>query len=230
MSNTRRFWVTGAADGLGLALVQRSLELGHRVAASGRDSQQLDTVGQRFGKQLLRLPGQLHEASGADTAAQHLQGAWGALDTLIINAGTCDYLDASLNAGKLFEAIVSSNLQATGLCLGRAAPLLAKGEQAQVMVVLSRHTAQQLHEPTQPPSGSNSLHQWLHDQRRTLQQMGIDLTVVAPQPLKSPQPLAIPEDWTPDRTAQELIERLGLRQPELVLEVLNPNNLWPLPR
>lgn len=226
----RSFWITGATDGLGLALVEQALEHGHRVAASGKDSQKLDTLGERFGARLLRLPGQLQEAAQADQAGQRLKTAWSTLDTLIINAGSADYLGASLAPAQLFEALVSSNLKATALCLERALPLLSKGERPQVMAVLSRHAAQQLFEPNQPPSGSNSLAQWLREQRRHLQAQGIDLTVVAPQPLKSPLPLAMPEDWTPERTAQVLLERLDLRQPELVLEVLNPNNLWPLSR
>ncbi|MFK3770929.1 SDR family NAD(P)-dependent oxidoreductase [Pseudomonas sp. NPDC089406] len=229
MSISRRFWVTGAADGLGLALVNRALIHGHRVAASGRDSQALDSLGEQAGGQLQRLPGQLHDSGQADAAGLGLQQTWGALDSLVINAGACDYLQAGLKAGQVFEAIATSNFKATELCLRAALPLLAKGEQPQVMAVLSRYTAQQLYHPTQPVSASNSLVQWLRDQRATLKALGIDLTLVAPQPLNSPLPLAIAEDWTPERTAQELIERLALRQPELVLEVLRPDRLWPLP-
>lgn len=217
---TRRFWITGARDGLGLALVNRALEQGHQVAASGRDSQTNDPV--------LSLPGQLHDSNQASLAGQRVQQHWGALDTLLVNAGTCAYLDAGLAAGQLFEAIARSNFTATTQCLNAALPLLAKGEQPQVMVVLSRHAAQQLSHPTQPPSAGNSLSHWLREQRGALQALGIDLTVVAPQPLNSPLPLAMSEDWTPEQTARTLLERLALRQPELVLEVLDPAKLWPL--
>ena len=88
MSTTRSFWVTGATNGLGLALVERLLDLGQRVAASSRDCEQLQTLSE----QVLCLPGQLQEVAQADTASQQLKARWGALDTLIINAGSCDYL------------------------------------------------------------------------------------------------------------------------------------------
>lgn len=230
MNATRSFWVTGAGHGLGLALVERLLEQGHHVAASGRDSQELEELNQRFGERLLRLPGELHKAHQAAAAGQRLQAAWGALDTLIINAGTCDYLDAGVGGDQLFEAIVTSNLKASEHGLGQALALLQKGHRPQVMAVLSRHAAQQLYNPNQPASGSNSLVQWLREQRPALRASRIDLTVVAPQPLKSPLPLAMPEDWQPARTAQELIARLDLRDQELVLEVLDPDSLWPLPQ
>ena len=58
---TRRFWVTGASHGVGLALVGQLLASGHQVAASGRDSQELDTLGQQHGARLLRLPAPLRK-------------------------------------------------------------------------------------------------------------------------------------------------------------------------
>lgn len=227
MSTTRSFWVTGATNGLGLALVERLLDLGQRVAASSRDSEQL----QALSEQVLCLPGQLQEVGQADTASQQLQARWGALDTLIINAGSCDYLADDVAGTDLFEMIVVSNLRAAEHCLAAALPLLARGDKPQVMVILSRYSASQLFEPNQPPSGLNSLPRWLRDQRATLRSLGIDLTVVAPQSLKTPVTLAqaIPEPWTPQTAADELLARLEQRQPELVLEALSLNSLWPLP-
>lgn len=226
MSSTRSFWVTGATNGLGRALVERLLDQGQRVAASSRDSEQNQTLDE----QVLCLPGQLQEVSQADTAGQQLQARWGALDTLIINAGTCDYLADDVADSDLFDMIVVSNLRATEHSLAAALPLLAQGDRPQVMVILSRYSASQLFEPNQPPSGLNSLPRWLRDQRTTLQALGVDLTVVAPQSLRTPVTLAqaIPEDWTAQTAASELLARLEQRQPELVLEALSLNSLWPL--
>ncbi|MHA6163606.1 SDR family NAD(P)-dependent oxidoreductase [Pseudomonas sichuanensis] len=227
MSTTRRFWVTGATNGLGLALVERLLDQGQRVAASSKDHEQL----QALSEQVLCLPGQLHEVGQADTASQQLQARWAALDTLIINAGSCDYLPDDVAGADLFEMIVASNLRAAEHCLAAALPLLAKGDKPQVMVILSRYSASQLYEPNQRPSGLNSLPRWLRDQRAPLKRLGADLTIVAPQSLKTPVTLAqaIPEDWTAQTAANELLARLEQRQPELVLEALSLNSLWPLP-
>ncbi|QXH57456.1 SDR family oxidoreductase [Pseudomonas maumuensis] len=223
---TRRFWITGASHGIGLALVEQLLAQGHTVAASGRDSQELDTLGARHGTRLLRLFGPLQDAS------QRLQAQLDGLDGLIINAGTCDYLGDDVTAADLFEQIVSSNQQATYQCLSAALPLLAKGAKPQVMAILSRYSALQLFEPNQPLSGGNSLPTWLSEQRNALHTLGIDLTVVGPQSLKAPATSvqAVPEPWTAQSAAQELLARLDQRQPELVLEVIDPGELWPLPK
>jgi len=223
---TRRFWITGASHGLGLALVEQLLAQGHTVAASGRDSQELDRLGKLHGARLQRLFGPLQDAG------QRLQAAWGALDCLLVNAGSCDYLPDNMANADLFEQIVSSNLQATHQSLNAALPLLAKGQRPQVMTILSRYSALQLFEPNQPLNGGNSLPTWLSEQRNPLSTLGIDLTIVAPQSLKTPvtSVQAIPEPWTAQSAAQELLARLDQRQPDLVLEVLNPSELWPLPK
>lgn len=232
MSIARTFWVTGATQGLGLALVERLLEQGHRVAASVNSLQALQALQERYGVNLLCLAGQLQEIDQASNAIEAFKQRWSTLDGLIINAGTCDYLPAEVNDTDLFETVVSSNLRATDNSLACALPLLAQGDKPQVMAILSRYSALQLHEPNQPLNGTNSPLHWLREQRHALQALGIDLTIVAPQSLKSPVTLAqaIPEQWTAQTTALELVARLDQRQPELVLEALSLNSLWPLPR
>ena len=232
LSNTRSFWVAGASHGVGLALVSRLLDKGHRVAASGKDRQKLEALKQRHGDALLVLDSQLQYEHGAVTAAEQMVRALGKLDGLIVNAGSCDYLPNAVKANELIEAIMLSNLDAAQHCLHQALPLLAKGDKPQVMAVFSRYSALQRFEPTQPVKGSNNAPQWFREQRTYLHQQGIDLTVVAPDSLKVPIAEVIqaqPEAWTAESAAAELVERLARRQPELVLEVLDPSELWPLP-
>ena len=64
MNNSRSFWVTGASNGLGLALLQGLLDQGHRVAASGKDAPAFEALGERYGQQFLQVPWQwwVHEA------------------------------------------------------------------------------------------------------------------------------------------------------------------------
>lgn len=232
MNHSRSFWVTGASNGLGLALVERLLEQGHRVAASGKESEELDALAVRHGSRLLSLPWQLQDDNKAASAAEQICHAWCSLDVLILNAGTSDYLADDVADSDVFEAIVTSNQLAAEHCLASAQPLLAKGHQPQVMAIFNRYAGLQLYSPTQVSAGWNNLAQWSREQRQVLKDQGIELTVVAPQSLKTPvtSVQAVPDAWTPQSAADELISRVTLREPELVLEVLDISSLWPLSR
>ncbi|MDR2319437.1 MAG: SDR family oxidoreductase [Pseudomonas sp.] len=232
MINSRSFWVTGASNGLGLALVERLLEQGHRVAASAKESDELNALAAQHGRRFLRLPWQLHADGQAADACRQICHAWCTLDGLILNAATSDYLDAPLAGSDVFEAIVTSNQVAGEHSLANALPLLLKGESPQVMAVFNRYSALQLYAPTQVSAGWNNMPQWIREQRKTLKGQGVDVTVVSPQSLKTPvtPAQAIPEEWTPQRAAAELLRRWPQREPELVLETLDLSSLWPLPR
>jgi NADP-dependent 3-hydroxy acid dehydrogenase YdfG len=212
--------------------VERLLEQGHRVAASGKDSEELEALAVRHGSRLLSLPWQLQEDEKVASAAEQICHAWCSLDVLILNAGTSDYLADDVADSDVFEAIVTSNQLAGEHCLASAQPLLAKGHQPQVMAIFNRYAALQLYSPTQVSAGWNNVPQWSREQRQILKDQGIDLTVVAPQSLKTPvtSVQAVPDAWTPQSAADELISRLALREPELVLEVLDISSLWPLSR
>lgn len=230
--HSRRYWVTGASAGLGLALVERLLEQGHRVAASSEACEALEHLAERYDTALLRTPGQLQAQGQAEAASAQITRAWGALDGLIVNAGTCDYLTDEVPDSEVFDSIASSNLQAAEHCLASALPLLAGGDAPQVMAVFSRYSALQLYAPSQSPNATNNAPQWFRLQRDTLDALGIALTLVAPQSLKKPvTPIqALPEQWTAQGAAEELLRRLPQREAELVLEALDMNELWPLSR
>jgi NADP-dependent 3-hydroxy acid dehydrogenase YdfG len=232
LTNSRSFWVTGASNGLGLALVERLLEQGHRVAASTKESDELERLAAQHGRRFLRLPWQLHAEPNAADACQQIGHAWCSLDGLIINAGTSDYLPDDVADSDLFEAIVTSNQLAAEQCLGHALPLLAKGDSPQVLAVFNRYSALQLYAPTQVTAGWNNLPQWMREQRQALKAQGVGLTIVGPQSLKvavtSAQ--AIPEQWTPQSVAEALLRRWPQAEPELVLEALELSSLWPLTR
>jgi NAD(P)-dependent dehydrogenase (short-subunit alcohol dehydrogenase family) len=227
-----RVWITGTSNGLGLALVEQLLEQGSRVAASGRTCELLQDLSLQYPESLLLLDGNLSEPDEAQEAARQISDHWGALDCMIINAGTCDYLAIDTPAPAIFEGIVSSNLSATRHCLESARPLLQGNNSPQVVSILSRYSALQLHDPSQPATVDNSLVQLLNSQRAALAAQAIDLTIIAPLDLNFAQvtePVA-PEQWTAHTAAEVILNRLPDRPANLVLEALHLNDLWPLPR
>ena len=86
----RRVLVTGAASGIGLAIVEAMTECGARVVAADSDSAGLDLLAER----LADMPGEVRVATTDVTDPSQVQaavagavGAWGGLDVAFANAG-----------------------------------------------------------------------------------------------------------------------------------------------
>ena len=87
--NTSKVWyVTGASQGLGLILVKKLLENGHRVAATSRDAH---TLGQAVGlidkDRFLPLAVDLNNLDCIDESIQQTLSAFGRIDVVVNNAG-----------------------------------------------------------------------------------------------------------------------------------------------
>ncbi|MBV6287520.1 SDR family NAD(P)-dependent oxidoreductase [Pseudomonas aegrilactucae] len=226
----RRIWITGGSGGLGTALAQALLEQGCEVALGVRRAEDASSLHARFGQQLLVVAGNLASPLTARQVCARLYEHWQALDGLIINAGTCDYLDLPLSEA-FIEQIPRTNLAAATHCLEAATPLLRAGCAPHVTGILNRFSSLQLHDPEHPARPANHLAQVFDDARHVLHEQGIALTVVAPQTAQHPlsAPLATPQPWTAQQAAQAILQRLAQRPPVLVLEALSADTLWPLP-
>lgn len=82
----KRILVTGAAQGIGLAIVKRALELGARVAAVDLNEEKLAAIdGDK--SRLLRISGDVSAHDFAGRAVAQVVAAWSGLDALANNAG-----------------------------------------------------------------------------------------------------------------------------------------------
>ena len=226
----RRIWITGASNGLGHVLAKTLLEQGNQVAISVRYTEDAQALKADYPGQVLVLPDNLRHLLQVKHASTTLQQHWQAIDSLIINAGTCDYL--SLPVTETFmQDLVQSNLDAASHCLHSALPLLEQGRAPQVVAIFSAYSALQLHEASQPPRPTNSIPMLFDEARSLLNGRNIDLTVVAPQTRNRPvtQATAMPGQWSAEAAASAILERLDERPAELLLQALSVNELWPLP-
>ena len=79
--------VTGGASGIGLAICERLLAEGARVAVWDKDSARLQELTQRFGAAVVTTAADVTDASDVERAAQQAIGALGRIDILVANAG-----------------------------------------------------------------------------------------------------------------------------------------------
>lgn len=88
MNTTKVWYVTGASQGLGLILVKKLLENGHRVAATSRDAHSLSQqVGLIDKDRFLPLAVDLSNVDCIEDSIQQTLAAFGRIDVVLNNAG-----------------------------------------------------------------------------------------------------------------------------------------------
>lgn len=132
-SSSQAVLITGATSGIGLATAQFYAAKGFHVIACGRNETVL--AGLNVGHFLtfdITQPEQVNQA-GIELK-QHLTDNELELSQVILNAGTCEYIDDVIEFdAMLFSRVITTNLIAVGHCISAFLPLLTKGGQLGLM-------------------------------------------------------------------------------------------------
>jgi NAD(P)-dependent dehydrogenase (short-subunit alcohol dehydrogenase family) len=123
-----RCWLTGASSGIGAALALRLLEQGHQVALGGRQASKPAAAGRTLSRPGAVAVGDISEAPQVAQIAADIEQHWGALDLVILNAGTCEYLEPGHFDPALVERVMRTNLLGLCHCIQAALPLLRRGQ------------------------------------------------------------------------------------------------------
>lgn len=123
----QRVWITGGGSGIGLALALHYARRGWLVIVSGRTQQAL-TDAQVMAKE---LPGSIipilydvTDDSATESCSTTLAAATDHLDLVIMNAGTCEYLEGQHMDAALFRRVIDTNLFGMINTFNAALPLL----------------------------------------------------------------------------------------------------------
>jgi NAD(P)-dependent dehydrogenase (short-subunit alcohol dehydrogenase family) len=208
----RRIWLTGASSGIGLALAEELLKAGHQVALTARTLEPLEALDQRFAHQVLLVPGDVSDPEQVTAIGERIAQVWGAVDTVILNAGTCEYIDASRFDASMVERVVKTNLIATAYCIQEALALLRRGERPHLVGVASSVALLPLTRSEAYGASKAGLRYLLQSLRIDLAREGIDVTVVSPgfvdTPLTAKNDFPMPMRWSAPKAARYIAERL----------------------
>ena len=214
-----RCWLTGASSGIGAVLAQRLLEQGHQLALGARRAESLAALAARYPGQVLLAVGDVSQPEQVARMVEQIEQAWGALDLVILNAGTCEYLEPGQFDPALVERVIRTNVLGTSQCLAAALPLLRRGQQPHLVVMGSSVGWLALPRAGAYGASKAALRYLVESLRIDLAHENIAVTLVSPgfvdTPLTRRNDFPMPQLWSAERAANHIVARLPRRPLEI---------------
>lgn len=133
--------VTGAAGGMGRAIVTRLLADGFEVAGLDLDATGLQDMADHHGVGFLPMPGDLTDATAVAVVFDTLAARFGGVDALVNNAGTCFMSDfPSIPAAELHRQM-NVNFYSAFHCCQAAVPQMLRRDGVKKIVNISSNGA-----------------------------------------------------------------------------------------
>lgn len=128
-------WITGASSGIGRALTISLSDINCTIYISSRSQQRLEeTVEQCINKDNIHiLKADLSQKNENLQVCSQIKQQVGHLDIVILNAGTCEYVDIDNFDSGIFERLISSNYLSIVYGIESCLPLLGKSNAAQLV-------------------------------------------------------------------------------------------------
>lgn len=180
-------WITGASSGIGEAVARKLLADGRKVIVSARSESALKELAQEYPERCRVLPVDLTDPEQLKQAYQRLSELVDSLQAVVVNAGTCEYIDVKKFSSEPFKRVMAVNLQGSVNTIELALPFLRRSsERAQVIGVASMVTVLPLTRSEAYGASKAALEYLINSLRVDLAREGIDVTLVRPGFVKTP--------------------------------------------
>lgn len=183
----RRIWITGASSGIGEALAIECAQQGATLVLSGRSAERLDNVKQACGEaKVMVCAFDVTSRDETQQVADRIEKELGGLDTVVLNAGTCEYVDLPPFDADLVMRVMNINFNGFVYGVEAALPLLRKGNKPHLVGMSS--TVAYLGLPRAEAYGASkaAIRYFLQALSVDLIPQGIDVTILCPGFVKTP--------------------------------------------
>ena len=187
-------WIVGASSGIGEALVRQLENPDCTIFISARNEQKLLDIAQASSNKLIVLPLDVCDETTVNRASAHIQSITNALDQVIINAGTCEYIDSNKIDISVVKNIMNTNFFGALNIVNAALPMLrhkiqlaSNAKTLPQLVFMSSSVAYQAL-PRAGAYGSSkvALRYFAECLKLDLQHEGVDVRVISPGFVKTP--------------------------------------------
>jgi short-subunit dehydrogenase len=193
-------WVVGASSGIGEALAVKYYKLGYRVFISARSAQALNTLsiackGVFFESErvdydnqgvMIPLPMDVTDEASIEHAVKEIKNVTPMIHKIIVNAGTCEYVDETQVDINLMRRVMETNLFGAVHVSNHAQSLLNHNESPQLAFVSSSVTYQALPRAHAYGGSKAALRYFVECLKADIQHKGIDVRLISPGFVKTP--------------------------------------------
>ena len=209
-------WVTGATSGLGKGLVLALAEQGHRVIASARNQVALKSL-EASSENIFSVACDISDESQVESLTKRLGEISPQLDRIILNAGSCEYLDFPEPEWSAARRLMETNYLGTLNCLRAALPLLRRSASARphIVTIASQVTAAPFPRAEAYGASKAALQYFFNSLRIDLATENIDVTVVNPgfvdTPLTRKNDFDMPFLMSVDEASKRILKNIESR-------------------
>ncbi len=183
-------WIIGASSGIGLALAKAYAQAGHKVIISARSQSKLEEIAQDT-KNIVPLALDMTQDDSLRGAMDYLAQHNIYLDKVILNAGTCEYIDSYEIERDTVRRVMETNFFGVLNVLHFLLPWLRAGQaqsiaSPQLVFVSSSVTYQALPRAGAYGASKAALRYFVETLRADLVHEGFDIRIVSPGFVKTP--------------------------------------------
>lgn len=191
-SNSEIIWLVGASSGIGEALVRALNKHRSTIFISARNEEALNEIAHVANATVEVLPLDVTDAASVNLAAEQIRQRVGRLDQVIVNAGTCEYIDSDVIDMNAVKRVMDTNFWGALNIINAALPLLKASFETnpnkppQLAVMSSSVTYQALPRAGAYGASKAALRYFVESLKLDLQHEGIDIRVISPGFVKTP--------------------------------------------
>ena len=137
----RTIWVTGASSGIGKALATKLIERGNTLILTARNEAALNQIRQIDPERIFVVPADIADPHCIEALRAGLESTTNSIDTVILNAGTCEYLDVAQYESALVERVLQVNVLGLSRCIEASLALVRNSSKHPHIVGISSAAA-----------------------------------------------------------------------------------------
>ena len=202
-------FVTGAAQGMGLAIVQRFAAEGARVVAADINAEAAARAVAELGERGLAVGCNVADSASVVAAFQAVEARFGRLDVVINSAGIGS-MDAFVETpDEAWARVIGVNLTGPFFCSREAVKLMLAAATPGVIINISSTAALTGEGPSHYCAAKAGVMGLTRSMARELAGNGIRVNTIVPGPTNTPMMADIPDDWMQSMLKAIPLGRMG---------------------